>query len=370
MSRLFSPWQLRQLTLPNRVTIAPMCQYMAKDGVATDWHDMHYGQLSHSGAGFLILEATAVEPEGRITSGCLGLYSEDSYRSLAQLVEKIRRYSDIPMALQIAHAGRKASCHLPWRGYQAMPESQGGWPCVAPSAVAHAPEEPTPTELDAAGLDRIRRSFANAARLADRCGFDSVEIHGAHGYLLHSFLSTHSNHRTDAYGGSFENRLRFPLEVFDAVRDAVDSRKPVGMRISATEWYPGGWDLSHSLTYARELQQHGCDYLDVSSGGMYRDQQINIGPGYQVPLASALRRDLDMAIVAVGRITEPEQAETIVATGQADLVALGRHMMWNPHWPWHAAAQLGATISVPRPYWRSTPAKFKSVFGDITTGMR
>ncbi|MDM0115395.1 NADH:flavin oxidoreductase/NADH oxidase [Variovorax sp. J22R133] len=371
MSALFSPFALGPLALPNRIVIAPMCQYTADDGNAVDWHMIHLGQLALSGAGLLIIEATAVEKPGRITPGCLGLYSDDNEAALARVIAAIRRHSGIKVAVQLAHAGRKASSHVPWDGGQSLRPEEGAWETVAPSALPHAPGEPPPVALDADGLARVKAAFVRAAQRADALGLDGIELHGAHGYLLHQFLSPISNRRDDAYGGSLDKRMRFPLEVFDAVRAAVPAqRMPVGLRLSATDWVDGGWDIEQAIVFAKALQERGCSFIHASSGGVSPQQKIPLGPGYQVPLAERLKAELDIPVVAVGLITEPSQAEEVIAKGQADLVALARAMLFEPHWPWRAAAELGAQVEAPPQYWRSQPRDQKSLFGDVQIGMR
>lgn len=362
MSTLFSPISLGRLTLQNRIVIAPMCQYSAENGAATDWHRIHLGHLALSGAGLLIIEATAVEPEGRISPVDLGLWSDDTERALDSVLNTVRKYSSMPIAIQLAHAGRKASTHVPWEGGKSIPSLAGGWRTFAPSAIPFAEEDETPVALDAAGLQRIRDGFAAAARRADRLGLDAIEVHAAHGYLLHEFLSPLSNRREDAYGGSLENRMRFPLEVFDAIRANVDADKPVGIRVSATDWVEGGWDVEQTVAFAKELKKRGCDFIDVSSGGLSPLQQIPLGPGYQVPAAERIKRETDMPTIAVGLITEAEQAESIVAAGKADMVALARGILYDPRWPWHAAAKLGAQVDAPPQYWRAQPREAKDLF--------
>jgi 2,4-dienoyl-CoA reductase-like NADH-dependent reductase (Old Yellow Enzyme family) len=361
--RLFQPWQIGPLSLRNRIVIAPMCQYSAIDGDATDWHTMHVGQLALSGAGLLILEATAVSPEGRISAQDLGLYSDANEAALGRVLAAVRQHSKMPIAIQLAHAGRKASTRAPWEGgAQIAPGQPGGWKTVAPSAVPFVDEQDAPRALSLDDMARIREDFAEAARRSVRLGLEGVEVHSAHGYLLHQFLSPLSNHRTDAYGGSLENRMRFPLEVFDAVRAALPAEVPVWVRVSATDWVEGGWTLDETLTYAKALKARGCAAIDVSSGGLSARQAIPIGPGYQVPLAKRLKEEVGMPTLAVGLITEPLQAEAILARGEADAVALARAMLYNPRWPWHAAAQLGAQVSAPPQYWRSPPHGVKGLF--------
>ena len=370
MSALFSPYDIGPLTLRNRIVVAPMCQYSAVDGRAQDWHLVHIGQLALSGAGLLIIEATAVEAAGRITPGCLGLYDDACEEALARVLRGVRPHAGLPIAIQLAHAGRKASSEVPWRGGMLIPQAQGGWAPFAPSAVPHAESEPAPVALNDAGLQRVRRAFVDAALRAHRLGFDAVELHGAHGYLLHQFLSPLSNRRDDRYGGSLEARMRFPLEVFDAVREALPAAVPVGLRLSATDWVDGGWDLAQSIAFGNALAARGCSYLHVSSGGISPKQQIPLGPGYQVPLAERLRAEVGLPTMAVGLITEPEQAEAIVAEGRADLVALARAMLFDPRWPWHAAVRLGGQVQAPPQYQRSAPRGAGAIFGDVRTGQR
>jgi 2,4-dienoyl-CoA reductase-like NADH-dependent reductase (Old Yellow Enzyme family) len=370
MSTLFSPYTLGPLLLRNRIVIAPMCQYSADEGSATDWHLIHLGQLALSGAGLLIIEATAVEDIGRITPGDLGLYSDANQAALARVLAVIRRHSRIPVAIQLAHAGRKASSHAPWEGGHCLTPEEGAWQTVAPSALPHASGEPPPVALDAAGLSRIQSAFAEAARRAEALGLEAIELHAAHGYLLHQFLSPIANQRDDDYGGSLGNRMRFPLAVFDAVRAAVSDRVPVGVRISATDWVDGGWDVEQSIEFARALAERHCSYVHVSSGGVSPLQKIPLGPGYQVPLAERIRAAVDLPTIAVGLVTEPKQAEAIVQSGQAELVALARAILFEPHWPWRAAAELGGQVEAPHQYWRSQPRELKALFGDVRIGQR
>jgi len=363
---LFQPLKLGELTLPNRIVVAPMCQYSADgEGSATDWHMIHLGNLALSGAGLLILEASAVTADGRISPDDLGLYSDANQAALVPVLATIRRWSPMPVGVQLAHAGRKASCAAPWAGgKQIAPDAAGGWQTVAPSALAFQPDtEQPPLALDAAGLARIRDGFVAAAKRAVALGFDLIELHGAHGYLLHEFLSPLSNVREDEYGGSPENRLRFPLEVFDAVRAVVPAGVPVGVRVSATDWADGGWDIDGTVAFAQALEACGCAYIHVSSAGLTPEQKIAVGPNYQVPFARAVRTAVGIPVIAVGLITEYEQAEAIVSTGDADAVALARAMLFDPRWPWHAAAHLGAQVHAPNQYLRSQPRRFKDLFG-------
>jgi 2,4-dienoyl-CoA reductase-like NADH-dependent reductase (Old Yellow Enzyme family) len=360
---LFSPFSVHNLELANRIVIAPMCQYSAVDGCMTDWHLIHLGQLALSGAALLTIEATAVVPEGRITFADVGLYDDASEAAMARTLESIRKWSDMPIAVQLAHAGRKASTEVPWRGGgQFSPTDPNGWQTEAPSSVAFNPNYVPPTALDRDGMKRVRDAFAAAARRAAKIGIDAVQIHGAHGYLLHQFLSPLSNQRTDEYGGSLENRARFPLEVLDAVRDAFPSDRPVTMRVSATDWVEGGLEISESVEFARMLEARGCDAIHVSSGGLHPSQAIPISPSYQVPLARAIKSAVKTPVIAVGLITEPTQAEAIVATGDADLIALARAVLYDPRWPWHAAAELGGQVKAANQYLRCQPSQLKNLF--------
>ena len=370
MSMLFSPISLGRMALANRIAIAPMCQYSADEGLATDWHMIHLGHLALSGAGLLILEATSVNPEGRISPGDLGLWSDDHARALAPILKAIRKYAPIKVAVQLAHAGRKASSAVPWEGGANIAIGDGGWQTVAPSAIPHAQGETVPLALDDAALIQVRDDFVAAAIRARHLGLDGIELHGAHGYLLHQFLSPLSNQRTDGYGGSLENRIKYPLEVFQAVRAAVPQEMAVGMRISASDWVEGGWDIEQSVVFARELEKLGCDFMHVSSGGLSPAQKIPLGPNYQIDFAKRIKRETSMPTIGVGLITEPGQAERIVEAGQADMVALARAMLFDPRWPWHAAAQLGDQVTAPPQYWRSQPREFKELFGDTRLGQR
>jgi 2,4-dienoyl-CoA reductase-like NADH-dependent reductase (Old Yellow Enzyme family) len=372
MSMLFSSISLGPLQLPNRIAIAPMCQYSADgNGMATDWHMIHLGHMALSGAGLLILEATAVTPEGRISPDDLGLWSDAHMAALKPVIEAIRRYSPIKVAVQLGHAGRKASSEVPWKGGAMIPPDQErGWQTVAPSAIPHAEGETVPLALDRDGMRRILDGFVAAARRAHALGLDGIELHGAHGYLLHQFLSPLSNQRTDEYGGSLDNRMRYPLEVFAAVREAVPAQMAVGMRISASDWVEGGWDVEQSVVFSRELEKLGCDFMHVSSGGLSPAQKIPVAPGYQIEFAERIKRETSMPTIGVGLITEAGHAERILEKGQADMVALARAMLFDARWPWHAAAQLGAEVSAPPQYWRSQPREYKDLFGDTRLGQR
>ncbi|MCA8205660.1 NADH:flavin oxidoreductase/NADH oxidase [Burkholderia sp. AU33545] len=370
MTALFSPFTLRGVTLPNRIVISPMCQYSAERGEATDWHMIHLGHLALSGAGLLCIEATAVEPDGRITAGDLGLWDDVTEAALKPVLAAIRKHSPVRVAMQLSHAGRKASSEVPWKGGQLVSVADGGWLPHAPSALPHKDGETPPLALDAAGLNRIREAFAAAAKRAARLGIDAIEVHAAHGYLLHQFLSPLSNQRTDEYGGSRENRMRFPLEIFEIVRAAFPADRPVGVRVSATDWVEGGWELEDTIAFAHELKERGCDWIDVSSGGVSPLQKIPLSPGYQVPFAKAVKRAVGMPTIAVGLINEPAHANQLIEAGDADFVAMARAMLYDPRWPWHAAAELGAQVSAPPQYWRSQPREHKALFGDIAFGQR
>jgi 2,4-dienoyl-CoA reductase-like NADH-dependent reductase (Old Yellow Enzyme family) len=357
--KLFEPLTVGSLQLANRIVIAPMCQYSAVDGRMTDWHLIHLGQLALSGAALLTIEATAVLPEGRISYGDVGLWDDATEAAMDTVLKGIRRWSSMPIAIQLAHAGRKASTDLPWHGGQPFaPDHANGWQTVAPSALPFNEADHAPIALTRAGMDDVRDAFMQAAGRAARLGIDAVQIHVAHGYLLHEFLSPLSNQRSDEYGGSLENRMRFPLEVFDAVRAAFPAERPVSVRLSGTDWVPGGWDIEQTVAFSQALEARGCSAIHVSSGGLHPAQTIPVGPGYQVPLARAVKQAVGIPVVAVGLITDFDHAEAIIATGDADLVALARGILYDPRWPWHAAAHLGASIAAPPQYLRSQPQQF------------
>jgi 2,4-dienoyl-CoA reductase-like NADH-dependent reductase (Old Yellow Enzyme family) len=363
MGALFTPLRVGNLELANRIVIAPMCQYSAVDGCMTDWHLIHLGHLALSGAALLTIEASAVLPEGRITYADVGLWNDATEASMARTLESVRRWSDMPIAIQLAHAGRKASVEVPWKGgAQFPPGGAKGWQTVAPSALPFQQGDHPPIALDRDGLARVRDAFAAAAQRAARLGIDAVQLHGAHGYLLHQFLSPLSNRRDDEYGGSLENRMRFPLEVFDAVRAVFPADRAVTMRVSGTDWVEGGWDIEQTIVFAQALEAHGCTAIHVSSGGLDPAQRIAIGPSYQVPLARAVKAATRVPVIAVGLITEFEQAEAIVGTGDADLIALARAILFNPRWPWHAAAHFGASVKAPDQYLRSQPRQYRDLF--------
>ncbi|KEY57671.1 NADH:flavin oxidoreductase/NADH oxidase [Serratia sp. DD3] len=362
MSQLFTPITLGALPLPNRIIIAPMCQYSADNGKATPWHTIHLGNLSHSGAGLLIVEATAVSPEGRISDRDLGLWDETTTQALADVVTAVKQYSRMPLGIQLGHAGRKASCAVPWQGGGQISATEGGWQTLSASALPFNSQDQIPQAMSLEQIQQLKAQFVAAAQHADGIGFDLIELHAAHGYLLHQFLSPLSNQRTDQYGGGLANRMRLLLEIFSEVRQVIPAHKVLGVRISASDWVDGGWDEPQSVELTAALKQLGCDYIHISSGGLSPQQQIPIGPNYQVPFAETIKQKVGMPTIAVGQITEAEQAEAIVATGQADMVALGRGILYNPRWPWHAAAKLGANVKAPPQYWRSEPQAVKGLF--------
>lgn len=355
-SHLFAPLSLRSLTLPHRIVVSPMCEYSSTDGFANEWHLVHLGSRAIGGAALVMTEAAAVSPEGRITPSDLGIYKDEHIDELRRITGFLHQHGAYA-GIQLAHAGRKASMALPWEPVRWIPPAEGGWQPVAPSAIAFDPSYAVPDALDRAGLDKIIADFRAAAARAIRAGFDLVEVHAAHGYLLHEFLSPLSNHRTDEYGGSFENRVRFPLEVVRAVRAAWPAHLPVFVRISATDWAPESlgpaWDLAQSVEFARLLKAEGVDLIDVSTGGNHPAQQIPVGPGYQVRHAETIRREAGIPTAAVGMITEPAQADQIVRSGQADLVLLARELLRHPYWPLHAAQELRQTAGWPVQYIRA-----------------
>ena len=361
---LFSPYKLGDLTLENRIVIAPMCQYSATEGTAGDWHMMHLGQLAISGAALTILEATAVTPQGRITPGDLGLYDDANEAALRHILSAMRAFAPtMRIGMQLAHAGRKASCKAPWDGGGQIPaDAPQGWRCVAPSPLGFASGDEAPHALTEAEIDATIEAFAATTRRAARLGLELLEIHAAHGYLLHQFLSPISNARTDRYGGSLENRMRLPLAVYDIVRAAFPVDRPVGVRVSATDWVEGGWDLDQTVAFAKALRARGCAYIHVSTGGLSPEQTILVGPKYQVPFATRIKDETGLPTMAVGLITDPHEAEAIIAGGEADMVSLARGMLYDPRWPWHAAAALGARVHAPNQYLRSQPHGLRDLF--------
>ncbi|ANR78337.1 oxidoreductase [Kosakonia sacchari] len=356
MSQLFTEVNIGDVALDNRIVIAPMCQYSAEDGKATAWHRIHLGNLALSGAGLLIIEATAVEPQGRISPQDLGLWDDETEQALRVVLDDIRQYSPVKIGIQLGHAGRKASVSAPWLGGKQLSPQEGGWQTISASALAHDPAERPPLEMTKQDLARVKQAFVDSALRAVALGIEVIEIHAAHGYLLHQFLSPLSNQRSDEYGGSLENRLRFTQEVFSAVREAVPASVAVGIRISATDWVEGGWDLDQSVVLTKKIEALGGAYVHVSSGGLSPLQSIKVtAAGYQVPFAKALRQQTNMPVIAVGLITEPQHAEDILQQGEADLIALARGALYDPRWPWHAAAALHGAVHIAPQYRRAEP---------------
>jgi len=373
VSQLFSPYALPsprgELHLSNRIVIAPMCQYSADEGQATDWHLSHWTSLLNSGAAMMTIEATGVTSDGRITPHCLGLWDERTEQALGNVLARARKNAPpTPVCLQLSHAGRKGSSAAPWHGGGLLTPAQGGWQTLAPSAVSQLPGETSPAALTMAQIKQLSQAFGVAAQRAKRIGLDALELHAAHGYLMHQFLSPISNQRDDQYGGSLENRMRFPLEVFESVRAEFDG--PVGVRVSATDWIEGGWDLEQTQELASRLKALGCDFIHVSSGGISPLQKITLGPGYQVPMAREIKKSSGLPTVAVGLITQAQQAEEILQAGDADLVAIARAILYKPRWPWEAAAALSAQVRASEQYWRCLPREAQSIFGNLKIGMR
>lgn len=357
MAHLFTPFTCRDLTIPNRVFVSPMCQYSSQDGLANDWHLVHLGSRAVGGAGLVIAEATAVQPNGRISPQDLGLWSDAHIAPLARVTHFIHEQGSIA-GIQLAHAGRKASTHRPWDGQGELGVEAGGWSdVVAPSAVPFSDTYPTPQALSLHGIAEVTAAFVAAARRAQAAGFRVVELHAAHGYLLHEFMSPLSNTRTDAYGGSFDNRIRLTLDVVRALRGVWPEGNPFFVRLSATDWADGGWDVEECVDLARRLAREGVDLIDCSSGGNAAHQRIPAGPGYQTPFAARIRAEAGVATGAVGMITSPHQAEHILATGQADAVLLARELLRDPYWPLHAAHALGVETPWPAQYLRAAPGR-------------
>ncbi len=373
MTHLFSDFTLTSpngpLTLSNRIVIAPMCQYAAEHGQASDWHLMHWGNLLNGGAAMLILEATAVTERGRITPHCLGLWDDLTAAALEDKLQRARRLAPpVPVCIQLAHAGRKASSAVPWQGGQLLDAAQGGWWPEGPSALPHLNTETPPEEISAQGLIDIRDAFTKAAQRAQAMGIEAIELHAAHGYLLHQFLSPLANQRTDGYGGNFEERIRFPREVFQAVRKVYQGS--LGIRLSATDWVEGGWTPEETADFSLRLKQEGLDFVHISTAGVSPLQKIAIGPEFQVPFAKLVKQKTGLPTIAVGLITDPQQANDIVARGDADLVALARAFLYKPRWGWEAASALKATVQAKANYWRCLPREAQTIFGDVRVGMR
>jgi len=376
MSHLFSPLDLSSpqgtLRLENRIVVAPMCQYSSIDGKANDWHLAHWTNLLNSGAGLFTIEATAVTPEGRITPNCLGIWDDACASSIESHLERSRKLAPhVPVCIQLAHAGRKASSAIPWKGGQLLPVGQGaeaGWETWGPSPIPQLSTERSPHELDAANLQRIVAGFAKAGQYAQKMGIDAVELHAAHGYLLHQFLSPISNHRVDQYGGSFENRIRFLMEVFSEVRTTF--KGVLGVRISATDWVEGGWTPQETADLSLVLKNAGANFVHISSGGVSPNQKIALGPNYQVPFAQLAKEKSHLTTIAVGLITEPKQADEIIQKGEADLVALARAFLYKPRWGWEAAAALNGKVEASSKYWRCLPREAQHIFEIKGMGMR
>jgi 2,4-dienoyl-CoA reductase-like NADH-dependent reductase (Old Yellow Enzyme family) len=349
MSQLFSPFTMRGLTLANRIVLSPMCQYASRDGNASEWHSAHLGTYALSNLGLVITEATGVAPEGRISPWCLGLYSDQNQEALGRVVRFYREYSDSKFGVQLAHAGRKSSVLPSFMIRKPVPPEEGGWVPLSPSYYEDA-IHPHPQVMDDARIEHAKASWADAARRAGEIGVDVLELHFGHGYLVHQFLTPLINRREDGYGGSRQNRMRFGLEVFDACRRAFPADRPIGVRVSAKDWVEGGWDVADTVEFARQLKARGCDYVCTTSGGAVLAQKIEAGPLYQVPFAAAVRREAGIASMAVGQITEPAQAEQILQDGKADLIAIGRKLLFNPRWAWSAAAEMGVFLKYPPRY--------------------
>jgi 2,4-dienoyl-CoA reductase-like NADH-dependent reductase (Old Yellow Enzyme family) len=351
-AHLFTPLTLRGVTFRNRIAVSPMCEYSSQDGFANDWHLVHLGSRAVGGAGLVMTEATAVEAEGRISPWDHGIWKDEHIEFLSRITAFLKQHGAIA-GIQLAHAGRKASTQRPWEGGAAIPAADGGWQTVAPSPVPFRPGDPAPTELSKARILTIVNAFTAAAKRALAAGFQMIELHGAHGYLMHEFFSPLSNRRTDEYGGSFENRIRFGLETIAAVRAAWPQELPLLLRISATDWVEGGWDIEESVELARRVKPMGVDLIDCSSGGSSLEQKIPLGPGYQVPFAERIRREVGIPTGAVGLITQARQADEIVRSGQADLVLLAREFLRDPYFPLHAARELGVKLDPPTQYLRA-----------------
>jgi 2,4-dienoyl-CoA reductase-like NADH-dependent reductase (Old Yellow Enzyme family) len=346
-SQLFSPLQLRGLTLKNRIAVSPMCQYLSTDGSANDWHLMHLGSFSMGAGGLVMTEATNVNFVGRITPACATLSSDANEAALKRVIDFGKKFGVAAHGIQLSHAGRKGSTKPPAAGGVALKPEEGAWQTVGPSAIPYGPDWNVPRALTQAEMAEIKQDFVAAVQRAERIGYDLVELHAGHGYLLHQFLSPLANERTDGYGGSLANRMRFPLEVFAAARAAWPSEKPMGVRVSATDWVEGGWTPAETVVFASELKKLGCDYIDVSTGGLDARQRIPLSAGYQVEFAEKVRKEAEIPTMAVGLISDAREAEEIIASGKADLVCLGRGAMWDPRWAWHAAEELGAETAYP-----------------------
>ncbi len=354
-SALFTPYRLAGLELANRIVVSPMCQYSADDGCANDWHLVHLGMLANSGAALVVVEATHVERHARITHGCLGLYSDDNEAALARVMAQVRRLGSAKFGIQIAHAGRKASSHRPWEGGGALKAGADPWPTMAASPIPFGEGWHTPREVTEDDMERVRQAFVSAAERALRIGFDAIELHMAHGYLAHGFMSPISNKRTDNYGGPFENRLRFPLSIARAVRAVVPKHVPLGARITGSDWREDGLTPDDAVAIVKALKGEGLDFICISSGGVAADIRNPTEPGYNVPIAQRVKKEAGIATRTVGLIVKPDHAEQIVAQGKADMVSMARCFLDDPHWGWHAAKALGAEVARPPQYARAGP---------------
>ncbi|MDM1247648.1 NADH:flavin oxidoreductase/NADH oxidase [Acinetobacter sp. R933-2] len=364
MSILFKSIKFKNLILENRVIIAPMCQYSSENGELSYWHEQQWASYALSGAGLCIIEATAIQPEGRISYADLGIWNDTQCKMMQTLLSKIKKISPTPFAIQLAHAGRKASCDTPWgeRNGQFTPDEKNGWQTIAPSAISFQPNGHPPISLSTIGIKKVISDFVAAAQRSVLAGFDLIELHAAHGYLLHQFLSPLSNQRTDEYGGSFENRIRLTLEIFKEIKKVVPKNYPIGVRISATDWVNGGWDLRSSIELSKILEQIGVAYIHVTSGGLHKDQKIDIHPEYQVPFANEIKKAINVPVIAVGLITHPEQAERILQAKQADAIGIARGILYDPRWSWHAAVKLNQTIAIAPQYFRFQPRGSNQIF--------
>lgn len=358
MVKLFEPIELRSLRLPNRVVVAPMTQFSADEGVAGDWHLMHLGQYAVSGAALTLTESCYVASNARNARSCLSLYTDEQEAAVSRIAQFFENHSDGFFGVQLAHAGRKASAREPFKGGGYLSVEDGGYQAFAPSAVPLADDFPAPTPISAETIPDVIQCFVDSARRAEQAGAKVIELHGAHGYLIHQFLSPLTNRRNDEYGGSSANRMRFAIEVFEAVRAVWPDELPIGIRVSATDWVDGGWSVEETVELGCVLDARGCDYIHVSSGGLSAAQKITVGPGYQVGFAESVKAAVKMPVIAVGQINNPDYAETILQDGQADMIALARPVMYDPRWVWHAAHQLGAPIAYPRQYERGHPDRW------------
>ncbi len=362
-SPLFQPIKLRSLDIPNRIVVEPMCQYSAIDGSANEWHRIHLGSMCLSGAGIVMVEATACEARGRITPNCLGLYSDENERCLAEILRTVREVSNVALGIQIGHAGRKASIARPWEGRGPVAHEKGGWATIGPSPIPFAPDWPAPQEMSDADLETVKQAHIQATERAKRLGFDLIELHSAHGYLLSTFLSPLSNHRTDKYGGDLEARMRYPLEVIKAVRDTWPEEKPMSVKFNGTDWADGGFDGDDSVVYALALKEIGVDLVFLSGGGVSSSAKVPVGPSYQLPYAERVKKDANILAGAVGMIYSPHQAETIIRDQQADFVGMARAFLFDPRWVQHAAVTLGEEVAYPPQYERGSPSLWKPAQG-------